>query len=167
MTGMKIQGGAMKLRLGSVIVVLLTGIMVFGGCSMKRKVSKMFQATKVIISFESTQNVNDGVLLPVDVIAGDEQMASMVLGIGPDAWFADPLRDRLSGEQIHKLAISGNDTREITVHLSETTRRIIVYADYDRLTERAGQQIVIIPESIGFSKTYTIRLKDTKMEMLQ
>jgi len=155
----------MKLRCFGALLLIF--VMVLGGCSIKQKVKKMLRVTTVVVSLEPVENVNDGVLLPVDIIAGDEQLASMVLGIGPDAWFVDPLRDRLSGEQIHKLAVSGEKVREISVNLSENTQRIIIYVDYDRNNERMGQQVVINPESIGFSKTYNIRLGETKMEMLQ
>ena len=151
-------------KLGVLCLIL---VLLFSGCTVKRTVKKLLQVTTVVISLEPRGCVNDGVLLPVDIIVGDEQLGASVLGIGPDAWFDDPLRDRFAGDQIHRLAISGENTRKVTVHLAEGTRRIIIFADYDQSDERSEQQVVIIPESIGFYKTYTIQLGEFKMEMLK
>ena len=149
------------------IMLCMVGLVVLSGCAVKQQVNKLLRVTRVTISLEPRGNVNDGILLPVDIMAVDTQLGATILGIGPDAWFGDPLRDRLSGDQIHRLAISGENARKIKINLAENTRRIIVFADYDRSDERMEQQVVIIPESIGFYKTYNIQLGEIKMEMLK
>ena len=123
-------------------------------------------SSNVKITFSSEDNINDGVLLPVDIIACDDVLSSSVLGVGPDSWFGDPLRDRLTGDNIHRLAISGGSSRSVKVNVTKSTKKIIVYADYELSTERMDQQIVISSENLGMFTSYKIQLNEMRMELL-
>lgn len=118
----------------------------------------------VTLDFQSIKDINDGALLPVDIVTVEKSVSDSVLEIGPDNWFGNGLRDRLTGEEIKHLAIKGGSTRQVKIKVPSEVEKIIIYADYENNIDRAGQQVVILPARFNFLPIYKINLKESKME---
>ena len=141
------------------MIIVITAL-VLSGCAMPKGFSD------VTIMLESEGSINEGVLLPVDILVANDGLASSALGIGPDDWFGAELRDRLTNEEVQRLAIRGGTTRNVKVSIPEDVRRVIIFADYENNNERFGQQIVITPEKLNFFPKYRVRIRDNRMELV-
>ena len=122
------------------------------------------QFSSITLHFQSSDIINENVLLPVDIVIVDKSMSETVLQIGPDDWFGDVLRDRLVGKEVTHLAFRGNSEREVKIDIPDGVSKVIIYADYENKIDRIGQQIVISPETMNFSPSYTIHIQQNKME---
>jgi hypothetical protein len=123
------------------------------------------QYTDINIILDPAKDINDGVLLPLDVLAIDAGSSEAALGVGPDNWFGEDLRDRLTGDEIKRLAISGGIEKSVLVKISEGVNKIIIFADFENNSDRVGQQIVIVPEKLNFLSKYRIKINEDTMEL--
>ena len=121
--------------------------------------------TDVTLSIKADTSINDGVLLPIDVIAVDESKAESVLSISPEEWFGNDMRERLTSEEIQKLAVKGGGARTVNVRVRSEVGRIIIYADYENTSERDRQQIIIFPKKEQFRGTYSIQVQKNRLEL--
>jgi hypothetical protein len=122
--------------------------------------------TDVTLSLQADVPVNDGVLLPIDIITINENKAEAVLAISPDLWFGNDMRERLTAEEIQKFAVRDGGSRNITVRVPSETGKIIIYADYENTSEREGQQIIIFSGKDRFRDTYMIRVHNNRLELM-
>jgi hypothetical protein len=118
------------------------------------------------LSLQADVPLNDGVLLPIDIIATNEIKAEAILGIPPGLWFGSDMREHLTKEEVHKLAVRGGETRDIAVTIGHGIGRIIVYADYENTSGREGQQLIISPRKSWFSKNYLISVRNNRLELM-
>ncbi len=120
----------------------------------------------ITIHLTADRHINDGVRLPVDIIAvegsGEASFMGSVMKIGPEAWFGHSKRDQLSRRDYVPLAISGGETREETLKLNEEIKRVIVYADFENNKERDTQQVIIIPEKRH--EKHFIMIRESELE---
>jgi hypothetical protein len=123
-------------------------------------------STDVTLSLQADVPLNDGVLLPIDIIATNEIKAEAILGIPPGLWFGSDMREHLTKEEVHKLAVRGGETRDIAVTIGHGIGRIIVYADYENTSGREGQQLIISPRKSWFSKNYLISVRNNRLELM-
>lgn len=122
--------------------------------------------TDVTLSLQADVPVNDGVLLPIDIITINENKAEAVLAISPDLWFGNDMRERLTAEEIQKFAVKDGGSRNITVRVPSETGKIIIYADYENTSEREGQQIIIFSGKDRFRDSYLIRVHNNRLELM-
>lgn len=134
-------------------------------CFLGSSCSLPSQFSNITLYFEATDDINDNVLLPVDIVIVDKSLSETVLQIGPDDWFGDVLRDRLVGNEVTHLAFRSSSERNVKIDIPEGVTKVIIYADYENNIDRVGQQIVISPETMNFSPSYTIKIKQNKMEL--
>jgi hypothetical protein len=150
------QRGA-KQRVGFFVNVLLV-CLALSGCGGPKY-------TDVTLDINADSSINEGVLLPIDVIAVNESKAESVLSISPEEWFGNDMRERLTSEEIQKLAIKGGGTRNVTVKVRSEVGRIIIYADYENTSGRDRQQIIIFPKKAEFLNKYSIQVRKNRLEL--
>ncbi len=121
--------------------------------------------TDVTLEFKAGNSINNGILLPIDVMTVDQDKASAILGISPDEWFGNPMREQLTPDEIHKLAIRGGGERVIRVKVNPRTGKIILYADYESTSQRDLQRLVIDAEKKSLEDTYLINVKQNQLEL--
>ncbi len=153
--------GAVKGKLVYFFMMLLVG-MLLSACASPLKPDY----TDVTLSLQADVLINDGVLLPIDIITLNDDKAEAVLGISPDLWFGNDMRERLTAEKIQKFAIRGGGERNITVRVPSETGKIIIYADYENISEREGQQIIIFSGKNRFRDSYLIRVHNNRLELV-
>jgi len=116
----------------------------------------------VVISIKATQNsINNGIALPVDIIYVSDSDA--IRDISPDEWFSpeNAMRKKLKrGKEITTLAVVPGFQKEIPVITKEKIKNIIIYADYNNLNGRDGQEIVI--DINRWQLYYTILIKENR-----
>lgn len=122
--------------------------------------------TDVAVSLKADVPINDGVLLPIDIITVNELKADGVLAISPEVWFGNEMRERLTPEEIQKFAVKDGGTRKIDVRVPSDTGRIIIYADFENTSERVKQQIIIVPGKERFRDSYLIRVHNNRLELM-
>jgi hypothetical protein len=152
-----IDRGVAKRHMGNFIRLLLVCI-ALTGCGGPKY-------TDVTLAIKADTSINDGVLLPIDVIAVDESKAQSVLSVSPEEWFGNDIRERLTSEEIQKLAIKGGGTRTLNVRVRSDVGRIIIYADYENTSERDRQQIIIFPKNERFQGKYSILVQKNRLEL--
>jgi len=130
------------------------------GCLMNYKL----KPTRITLFIESGPHINNDVLLPLDIIAVDASFSDLILDIGPEAWFGHSARGRLVKNELRRFAISSGETRKIEVNVNKKIKRIIIYADYEKVIDRRGQQVIIEPKRWRFN--YTVRIGFNEMELL-
>ncbi len=121
--------------------------------------------TDVAVSLKADVPINDGVLLPIDIITVNELKADAVLAISPEVWFGNEMRERLTPEEIQKFAVKDGGTRKIDVRVPSDTGRIIIYADFENTSERVKQQIIIVPGKERFRDSYLINVHNNRLEL--
>ena len=96
------------------------------------------------IEFRADAEINDGNVLPVDVIyvAYFEELRE-ITQYGPDEWFDSPRREQWTARET--LSIEGGDVIEVTLDekLLARAKIIVVYADFTNVTDPSAQQVVI------------------------
>lgn len=125
------------------------------------------QYSDITVTLDPQQEINDGVLLPVDILAVDAGTSESALSIGPDNWFGEDLRERLTGDEIKRLAITGGDSKSVQVKIPKGVNKIIIFADFENNSDRVGQQIVIVPEKLNFLSKYKIQVNENRMELVK
>ncbi len=119
----------------------------------------------VKIAFQADNHINEGVLLPVDIIAVQDSAVESVLDIGPETWFGHRMRERLiSGKELFTFALSGGAKRKVKISVPKENKRVLVYADYENSEERDDQQVVITPSGWHFGY-YLIKVTGHAMEL--
>lgn len=156
----KISGTTRWNILNNIAFILIS--VVLSGCASPLTPS----STDVTLSLQADVPINDGVLLPIDIMATNEIKAEAILGIPPGLWFGSDIREHLTKEEIHKLAVRGGETRSIAVTIGHGIERIIVYADYEHTSGREGQQLIISPRKSWFSKNYLISVRNNRLELM-
>jgi len=121
--------------------------------------------TDVTLQLKADESINDGILLPIDVIAVDEGKAAAVLGVSPDEWFGSRQREQMAPDEIQKLAIRGGGNRTVPVKINPQNGKIILYADYESTSQREQQQLVIDPKKESLRDTYHIKVKKNFLEL--
>lgn len=121
--------------------------------------------TDVTLQLKADDSINDGILLPIDVITVDEGKAAAVMGVTPDEWFGSRQREQLAPDEVQKLAIRGGGNRSVPVKINPQTGKIIVYADYESTSQREQQQLVIDPKKESLRDTYHIKVKKNYLEL--
>lgn len=153
--------GAARRYITNFFKVLLVGI-ALSGCAAPTTP----RYTEVAVSLKADAPINDGILLPIDIITVNELKADAVLAISPELWFGNEMRERLTTEEIQKFAVKDGGTRKIDVRVPSDTGRIIIYADYENTSERAKQQIIIFPGKERFRDSYLIRVHNNRLELM-
>ena len=141
--------------------MLLVLTMLLGGCAGPTAP----QFDDVTLNLQAAEAINDGVLLPIDIMAVNEIKADAVLAVAPDLWFGNEQREKLTPEEIQKVAIRGGGKRQVTVRVPSLAGKIILYADYENSNERAAQQIIISPLKGGFHEKYEILIQANRLEL--
>jgi len=109
-------------------------------------------------------NINENLLIPVDIIVVEN--SDPVLEIGPENWFMHQKRDALlKDKEIYRLTLSSWEQRKISIIPGSDVKKIVIYADYEKIFDRNGQQIVIFPKTMDF--TYMIKMTRNGMELVQ
>jgi hypothetical protein len=129
--------------------------------------AKIPRFSDITLILDPASEINEGVLLPVDILAVDSVISSKALEIGPDNWFGEDVRDRLTDGEIQRLAIKGGEEKKVSVKVNKSVHRIIIFADFENNSEAAGQQAIIIPEKFRFRPTYTILINDNSLELVR
>ncbi len=111
----------------------------------------------MIISIESDKDINNGILLPVDIISVNESFAEKVADIGPQDWFGHYYREKLSPEELNSLAIAGGQNRRVKVKIHSGVKRVIMYTDFENIDDRDSQQIIFMSSRIKRYKFVRIR----------
>lgn len=119
----------------------------------------------VTLQLKADNPINDGILLPIDIMTVDENKAASVLSLSPDEWFGSRLREQLTPDEIQKVAIRGGGTRSVPVKVNSQTGRIIVYADYEATSQRDQQQLVIDASKQALRDSYVIHVKTGELEL--
>jgi predicted component of type VI protein secretion system len=153
--------GAVRRYITNFFKVLLVGV-ALTGCAAPTTP----RYTEVAMSLKADVPINDGVLLPIDIITVNEIKADAVLAISPEVWFGNEMRERLTPEEIQKFAVKDGGTRKIDVRVPSDTGRIIVYADFENTSERQKQQIIIVPGKERFRDSYLIRVHNNRLELM-
>jgi len=118
------------------IVALACVLMLAAGCG--------HRTAKIVI--HTSPQINGGLLLPVDVIATNQDKEKEILKIGPDQWFQSELRQTLSEKELMRLALKGGEPdRSFKFKGPKGTNAFIVFADYQGVTERESQQQTFYP----------------------
>jgi len=123
--------------------------------------------TDITIRLVPAKKINEGVLLPVDILTVDSSLSATALGIGPDNWFGEDVRDRLTDDEIKRLAISGGNTKSVSLKVPENIHKVIIFADFENNSDRVGQQIIIAPEKLRFLPKYKININEDQMELVR
>lgn len=121
--------------------------------------------TDITLQFKAESPINSGILLPIDVMTVDQNKASAILSISPDEWFGNPMREQLTPDEIHKLAIRAGGERVIQVKVNPQSGKIILYADYEGTSQRDLQRLVIDAEKGSLEDTYLINVKLNQLEL--
>ena len=127
------------------------------------------KATHLSLTINSAPGINDGVLLPMDIIAVEKSKVEQVLDVGPEDWFGDSLRDSLhpgSNEDIHRLAVKADTSRVVDVRIGEEVEQVVIFADFENSVDRESQQIIIIPEG-WMTNEVVIDVESAKMRKVK
>lgn len=116
----------------SVLFIMLAG-MLFSGCATDRS-----------ITFACDPQINQGQLLPVDIIYVTRyQTPREIIAIGPDQWFNSS--ERMQWETRQTLGLRGSETK--TVHLNQRwlkgAKLLIIFADFKGVKNPQSQQVII------------------------
>jgi len=112
-------------------------------------------------------NVNDGVLLPLDILFVENDKADAALAVGPDKWFGEDLRERLTNDEIRRLAIRSGDRKDVQISYPDSVKKIIIFADYENNNDRFGQQLLITPDNFKFKNSYHVNIHGNRMELVK
>ncbi|MDM8542957.1 hypothetical protein QUF90_17930 [Desulfococcaceae bacterium HSG9] len=96
------------------------------------------------IRFECGKQLNQGLLLPVDIIYITRyHMPREVVSIGPNKWFNSLWREKW--EERQTVSLKGGETRKIKLNelWLRNTKFLIIYADFKGVEEPYSQQIII------------------------
>ncbi len=156
----KVRGTTWCNMLKIIMSVLMSGVL-FGCASPLTPTS-----TDVTLSLQADVPINDGVLLPIDIITTSEIKAEAILSIPPGLWFGSDMRESLSKQEVHKFAVREGEARDITVTIGRGIGRIIIYADYENTNGREGQQLIISPGKSWFRKNYLISVRNSQLELI-
>ncbi|MFP4348321.1 MAG: hypothetical protein ACOC3W_02500 [Thermodesulfobacteriota bacterium] len=123
------------------IVLLLTA----GGCaSTETEVVDYGLIPTRRITFYCDERINQGQLLPVDVIYIQRyHMPSQVISLGPDQWFDHIERDRWEEKQTLGLTGGEEKTLQLNRRWLANTKFIVIYADFKDVSVPYSQQIIL------------------------
>ncbi len=96
------------------------------------------------IAFVCDRQINQGQLLPVDVIyIQRHQLPSEVISLGPDHWFDHIQRERWEEKQT--LSLKGGDEKRLELNplWLRHTRFLVVYADFKDVDAPYSQQLIL------------------------
>ena len=96
------------------------------------------------ITFKCDQHINQGMLLPVDVIYVTRyHMPREITSIGPDKWFNSYERDNWIERQ--SLSLKGGETKELKLNKLwlKNTKFLLVFTDFKDVNGSYSQQLVI------------------------
>jgi hypothetical protein len=139
-------------------VLLVMCLMLLVGCG---------KSSSLMLTVEAEPRINDGVLLPMDIMAVSEAKTDQILEIGAEDWFGDPLRDSLrpgATGNIQRLAISSDSKKVVEIKLAEDVERVVIFADFETATDRESQEIIIVPTGM-FKNKIVIEVLTSKMRV--
>lgn len=139
----------LKIRL--IVLVLLVAAL--AGCHRSAKVL-----------FYAEPQINEGLLVPVDIIATTRDKSKEIIGIGPDEWFSSKLRESMNEDQLLRLAIRNGETRKVKFKGPKGTDAFIVFADFQGIVDRDRQQQVFFPKCS--KRTFYIEVQNKKLVVL-
>jgi hypothetical protein len=145
------------MRSGRAIVMVICLFMLVG-CG---------KSSSMMVTIVSEPDINDGVLLPMDIMAVNEDKTDQILEIGPEDWFGDSLRDSMrpgAKGNVHRLAIDADSKKVVEVKLAEDVERVVVFADFETSTDRESQEIIIVPTGM-FKNKVVIEVETSKMRV--
>jgi hypothetical protein len=128
-------------RVSFAIIIIAAWSCALAGCAANRPFEPI--ATRQI-EFRCDQEINGGLILPVDVIyISYVDELREVARYGPDEWFASERRGFF--KQKTSLSLKGAQTLllDLDRDLLTRTRLIVVYVDYAGISDPAAQQVVI------------------------
>ena len=131
------------------IYLLLTLILCFcmaGACSSKPKPpqEKVGHIDTKTIVFECDKQVNQGLLLPVDVIYVTRyRMLREVTAVGPDRWFDSV--ERAGWEEKQTISLKGGDIKKLKLKRlwRDHSKVLVVYANFKGINGPHPQQVII------------------------
>lgn len=115
-----------------VVFIMLAG-MLFSGCATGRS-----------ITFTCDPQINQGQLLPVDIIyVARYQTPREVIAIGPDQWFNS--EERMQWETRQTLDLKGAETKTIQLNQRwlKDAKLLIIFADFKDVKNPQSQQVII------------------------
>jgi len=123
------------------VLVALVLLSFFSCCLLPEPYKPPQNKTKAIL-FKCDNSINEGMVLPVDVIyITAESGLKEVIKIGPDAWFDSEERERWPFKQT--LMLGGGE--EILFRLSKPpeTKFIVIFASFFKVKEKKVQQVIL------------------------
>ncbi len=125
------------------------------------------KSSHLMLTIVSEPNINDGVLLPMDIMAVSDGKTDQILEIGPEDWFGDSLRESMrpgAKGNIQRLAIGSDSTKTVELTIGEDVERVVVFADFETSTDRESQEIIIVPTGM-FKNKVVIEVETSKMRV--
>jgi len=139
-------------------MIVLFLFTMFSGCFHMSLTGKPYRLT---INFTAYSFINQGILLPIDIITSKN--STFILEMGPDDWFKNNRKRNAFSNEIQHIAIAGGEKEKVFVYLENDIEYVIIYADYNEVSERCLQEVVIMPQR--FRLNYEIIIKKNKMEL--
>lgn len=135
----------MRRKVHAEFLLLMVFFLMVGGCASTEKEEKDYGliGTKRI-TFYCDERINQGQLLPVDVIYIQRyHMPSEVISLGPDNWFDHIERDQW--EERQTLGLKGGEIKTLTLNQRwlANTKFIVIYADFKDVAVPYSQQIIL------------------------
>jgi len=134
------------------IIFSLFLIMLFflGGCGSSSKNSAQIEAREwknirvKTIEFICDQHINQGMLLPVDIIYITKyHMPREVIAIGPNKWFESLKRENWETKQTLSLKGGEAQTLDLNRLWLKDTKLLIIFANFKNVEGSLSQQIVL------------------------
>jgi len=127
------------------LFLMLLAVMLHSSCASRSPEEKEIGKinTRSIV-FTCEPHINQGLLLPVDVIYITKYRSLReVTSIGPDDWFNTSKREAWETKQT--LSLSGGDTRSLKLDKQwlKNTKVIVIFADFKDVKEPNPQQMII------------------------
>jgi hypothetical protein len=127
------------------LMILLSAVVLLSNCSRRSGKDKEIGKVKTkSIAFKCDQHINQGLLLPVDIIyLTTYRMPREITSIGPDKWFNSSERDNWVERQ--SLSLKGGETKKLKLNKLwlKNTKLLFVIADFKGVNEPYSQQLVI------------------------
>lgn len=127
------------------IFTAFLALIVLHSCGLFRSAPKPPRVNTQVIRFKCDSNINQGMLLPVEVIyvTADNNLKE-VTAIGPDAWFDSKERESWA----HRQTLSLRSGREVRLWLERPpeTKYIVIFASFFQINDQEAQQVIIEPD---------------------
>jgi hypothetical protein len=135
-----------RIQMRTVFILLVLAMLY--ACALFRSPPEPLRVDTLSILFKCDSEINQGMLLPVDVIfiTADDNMKE-VTKIGPTAWFDSEERQSWAHRQTLSLR-SGVEVRLI-LNKPPETKSIVIFASFFQVEDQHAQQVIIEPDPEG------------------